>query len=39
MTAFAPVVVARGAMFGAAKRAGKEFAGPPVLSEDEIYRD
>lgn len=35
--AFAPVVLARGPMFGAAKRAGKDSAGPAVLSEEELY--
>ena len=39
MMAFAPVVAARGPMFGAAARAGKEFAAKPVLSEDELYSD
>lgn len=36
---FAPVVSARGPMFGAAARGGKEFTGEPVLSEDELYGD
>ena len=36
---FAPVVPARGPMFGAAARGGKEFASPPVLSETELYED
>jgi hypothetical protein len=36
---FAPVVPARGPMFGAAARSGKEFAGTPVLSEKELYDD
>jgi len=36
---FAPVVSARGPMFGAAARGGKEFTGAPVLSEDELYGD
>ena len=35
--AFAPLVPARGAMFGAAKRAEKEFAGEAVISEKELY--
>jgi len=35
--AFAPVLPARGPMFGAAARGGKEFAGQPVLTEDELY--
>ena len=34
---FAPVVAARGPMFGAASRAEKEFAGRPVLTEEELY--
>ena len=34
---FAPVVPARGPMFGAAARAEKEFGGRPVLSEEELY--
>jgi len=34
---FAPVVPARGPMFGAAARAEKEFAQRPVLSEEELY--
>jgi hypothetical protein len=36
---FAPVVPARGPMFGAASRAGKDSTGSPVLSEDELYSD
>jgi hypothetical protein len=36
---FAPVLPARGLMFGAAARAGKEFAGQAVLSEEELYKD
>jgi hypothetical protein len=36
---FAPVVTARGPMFGAAARAEKEFAGKPVISEEELYGD
>lgn len=36
---FAPVIPARGSMFGAAARVGKESAGPPVLSETELYGD
>lgn len=35
--AFAPVVPARGPMFGAASRGGKEFASQPVISEKELY--
>jgi len=35
--AFAPVVPARGPMFGAAARGGKEFANQPVMSEKELY--
>ena len=34
---FAPILPARGPMFGAAARAGKESAAPPVLAEDELY--
>lgn len=34
---FAPVVPARGSMFGAGSRAGMGFAAPPVLSEKELY--
>ena len=34
---FAPVVPARGPMFGAAGRGEKEFAAQPVLSEEELY--
>jgi hypothetical protein len=37
LMAFAPVVSARGPMFGAAARAEKEFRGSPVLSEEELY--
>jgi hypothetical protein len=36
---FAPVVPARGPMFGAAGRGGKEFVSQPVLSEKELYDD
>jgi hypothetical protein len=36
---FAPVVQARGPMFGAAARAGSHFTGEPVLSENELYED
>jgi hypothetical protein len=36
---FAPVIPARGPMFGAAARGGKESAGAPVLSEAELYED
>ncbi len=39
MMNFAPVVAARGPMFGAATRLEKGFAGQPVLSEEEIYGD
>jgi hypothetical protein len=35
---FAPVTPARGAMFGAAHRAGKSFQGEAVVSEEELYR-
>ena len=34
---FAPIVPARGPMFGAAARGEKVFAGEPVLSEQELY--
>ena len=34
---FAPVLPARGPMFGAAARGGKEFATQPVLSERDLY--
>jgi Domain of unknown function (DUF4188) len=34
---FAPVVPARGPMFGAAARAEKEFTGRPVFTEEELY--
>jgi fumigallin biosynthesis monooxygenase-like protein len=34
---FAPVMPARGPMFGAASRAGMQVAGPPVLSEKDLY--
>ena len=37
--AFAPLVPARGPMFGAAARGGREFASEPVLSEQELYDD
>ena len=36
---FAPVVPARGPMFGAAVRGGKVSASQPVLSEKELYGD
>jgi hypothetical protein len=36
---FAPVVPARGPMFGAASRSQREFADVPVLAENEIYDD
>ena len=36
---FAPVLAARGPMFGAVTRAGKEFTGQPVLSEKDLYGD
>jgi hypothetical protein len=35
--AFAPVLPARGPMFGAAARGGKEFQNQPVVSETELY--
>ncbi len=34
---FAPVVPARGPMFGASARIGKEYGGAPVVSEAELY--
>jgi len=34
---FAPLIPARGPMFGAATRGGKSFAADPVLSEQELY--
>jgi hypothetical protein len=34
---FAPVKPARGPMFGAVSRAGMKSAGPPVLSEKDLY--
>jgi hypothetical protein len=34
---FAPLLPARGPMFGAAARAEKNFAGDAVLSEEELY--
>jgi hypothetical protein len=34
---FAPVVPARGPMFAAAARGGKDFASEPVISERELY--
>src|SRR5579872_2919427 len=37
MMTFAPVIAARGPMFGAATRAEKEFGVRPVLSEEELY--
>jgi len=37
LLSFAPVLPARCPMFGAAARAEREFAGRPVLSEDELY--
>jgi len=37
--AFAPVVPARGPMFGAAARAGKESTSQPVASEKELYEE
>ena len=36
---FAPLIPARGPMFGAAMRGGKAFAAEPVLSEQELYGD
>ncbi len=37
LMSFAPVVAARGPMFGAATRGGKDTAIQPVLSEEELY--
>jgi hypothetical protein len=37
MARFAPVAVARGAMFGAGQRAAKQHQMPPVVSEHELY--
>lgn len=37
LMAFAPIVPARGPMFGAAARGGKEFSSAAVLSEHELY--
>ncbi|HVJ08250.1 MAG TPA: DUF4188 domain-containing protein [Acidisarcina sp.] len=37
--AFAPVIPARGPMFGAASRAGKQFTSESILSEKELYED
>ncbi|MCL6463570.1 MAG: DUF4188 domain-containing protein [Bacillota bacterium] len=34
---FAPITAARGAMFGAANRAAREFQDEPVISETELY--
>jgi Domain of unknown function (DUF4188) len=34
---FAPVVSARGAMFGAVHRAARQHGGEPVISEEELY--
>jgi hypothetical protein len=39
MMKFAPLVPARGSMFGAASRAGKTSHEPPVLTETELYGD
>jgi hypothetical protein len=38
MMKFAPVVAARGPMFGAAQRAGKGQGDKAVISEDDLYR-
>jgi hypothetical protein len=35
--AFAPVIPARGPMFGAASRGGKEYSAPAVVGEKELY--
>jgi Domain of unknown function (DUF4188) len=37
--AFAPVVPARGPMFGAAARAGKSYSAPAVVAEQNLYDD
>ena len=37
MMHFAPMIPARGAMFGSAHRAGKPPSGEPVVSESELY--
>jgi hypothetical protein len=34
---FAPIVPARGPMFGAAARGGKQFEGQTVVPEEELY--
>ncbi|MGE5112157.1 MAG: hypothetical protein ACM3JB_14940 [Acidobacteriaceae bacterium] len=39
LLAFAPVVQARGPMFGASARAGQRHGDEPVLSESELYND
>jgi hypothetical protein len=36
---FAPIIPARGPMFGAAARGGKESPGVPVVTESELYGD
>jgi hypothetical protein len=36
---FAPIVPARGPMFGAAARAGIHFAGEAVLAEKDLYAE
>lgn len=38
MLRFAPVLEARGPMFGSAQRMAKTCEGQPVVSEDEHYR-
>jgi hypothetical protein len=37
LTAFAPVIPARGPMFGAAVRAGREHTAAPVIDEKDLY--
>jgi hypothetical protein len=37
LMAFAPTTIARGPMFGAAKRAGKAHDAEPLISEEEMY--
>jgi fumigallin biosynthesis monooxygenase-like protein len=36
---FAPVIPARGAMFGAARRVARDINREPVVSENDLYRD
>ena len=39
LASFAPVVAARGPMFGAAARGARESTAPPVIPEQELYSD